>query len=113
MTPACPPRYIMLEGLLASMVQGRRKPGSAQAGEGTAVGDASASDGEPTATNAAPPSERVTASDLFVELDRFRCELRAAGLKEATVQQYLVGASLFVRWVAGDYVPGARRPRRL
>ena len=50
--------------------------------------------------------ERVPPADLRSELDRFKAELRAGGLKESTVHAYLLGSSLFVRWLAGDYVPG-------
>lgn len=51
----------------------------------------------------------LTPSELRAQLDRFRHELRAAGLRESTVQSYLAGSSLFVRWLAGDYVPGPGR----
>ena len=64
-------------------------------------------------TNSPPPlAARADAIHLSAELDRFAGELRAAGLKEATVQQYLVGSSLFVRWLADDYTPGGRRAAR-
>ncbi len=57
-----------------------------------------------------PTSETV----LRGELERFKVELRAGGLRASTVHHYLVGSSLFVRWLAGEYVPGpgrADRPR--
>ncbi|MDQ3648109.1 MAG: hypothetical protein M3433_05925 [Actinomycetota bacterium] len=43
------------------------------------------------------------------KLDAFKGELRAAGLREATIHSYLVGSSRFVRWLAGEYVPGPGR----
>lgn len=43
------------------------------------------------------------------ELERFRADLRAAGLRASTIEQYLTGSTLFVRWLCGDYVP--RGPR--
>ncbi len=48
-------------------------------------------------------------TELRAELKRFRYALRTAGLKEATVHHYLMGSTLFVRWLAGDYVPGPGR----
>lgn len=54
-------------------------------------------------------SERLTPAELRSELDRFKAELEAGGLRGSTVHFYLVGASLFVRWLGGDYVPGSRR----
>lgn len=54
-------------------------------------------------------AERWTVEDLRAELERFRVELRAAGLRESTVYSYLSGSALFVRWLAGEYVPRGRR----
>ncbi len=69
--------------------------------------------GSPTersdAVDATPPAERLTPAELRNELDRFKAELRAAGLRASTIHLYLVGSSLFVRWLAGDYVPGSGR----
>ncbi len=55
----------------------------------------------------------MSETELRGELDRFRADLCAAGLREATVHSYLMGSSLFVRWLAGDYVPGPGRAERL
>ena len=54
----------------------------------------------------------MSQTELRGKLDRFKVELRAAGLKEATVHSYLMGSSLFVRWLAGEYVPGLGRADR-
>jgi len=43
------------------------------------------------------------------ELARFKADLREGGLRESTVHSYLMGSSLFVRWLAGEYVPGPGR----
>lgn len=50
--------------------------------------------------------------DLHGELDKFKGELRQAGLRESTIHAYLMGSTLFVRWLAGDYTPGPRREER-
>jgi hypothetical protein len=76
-------------------------------------GSASApSPAELTAT-AAPtsPSERLSPADLRGELRRFEDRLRASRLRESTIQAYLLGSSLFVRWLAGDYSPRGRPER--
>jgi hypothetical protein len=49
-----------------------------------------------------------TVADLRRELARFEAELRAAGLSENSVQTYVGRSAYFVRWLAGDYVPGHR-----
>jgi hypothetical protein len=62
-----------------------------------------------------PPLAQPTrgrAGELGGELDRFRTALRAAGLREATVHSYMMASSLFVRWLAGEYVPGPGRAAR-
>ncbi|MCA1697860.1 MAG: hypothetical protein LC790_02720 [Actinobacteria bacterium] len=51
----------------------------------------------------------MSAGELHGKLDRFRGELHAAGLRKSTVDSYLAGSTLFVRWLAGDYAPGTRR----
>lgn len=65
---------------------------------------------EGEAPNAAPP-RLSQAAYLRGEFGRFKAELRAGGLSESTVHSYLVGSSLFVRWLAGEYVPGPGRGR--
>ena len=57
----------------------------------------------------AATTPRPAASELAGELDRFKEDLRAAGLRASTIHQYLTGSTLFVRWLAGDYEP--RGPR--
>ena len=61
----------------------------------------------PDDEGALPP--RLAESDLHSELDRFKEDLRKAGLRESTIHAYLLGSRLFVRWLAGDYAPGPRR----
>jgi len=57
-------------------------------------------------------ADRFSSEGLRTELDRFKRELRDAGLRESTVHSYLMGSRLFVRWLDGDYAPGAGRPER-
>ena len=58
------------------------------------------------------PERRLwTTSELQAELDRFKAELRRAGLRESTIHAYLSGSSMFVRWLADDYAPGPGRAR--
>jgi hypothetical protein len=59
--------------------------------------------------DAASPAEPLTAAELQGELDRFKARLGAGGLSRSTISAYLLGSSLFVRWLAGDYVPRGRR----
>lgn len=60
----------------------------------------------PSASSAPP---EATTSELQAELAQYKHALRAAGLREATVQSYLTGSSRFVRWLAGEYAPGPGR----
>ena len=65
---------------------------------------------EPThGAHVAPPAEPLTAAELQSELQRFKARLGAGGLSRSTISAYLLGSSLFVRWLAGDYVPRGRR----
>lgn len=48
-----------------------------------------------------------TTSELHDQLDRFEAELRSAGLAENTVRTYVDRSRYFVRWLDGDYSPGA------
>jgi hypothetical protein len=50
-----------------------------------------------------------TADELDALLDDFEAELRAAGLGKNTVATYVVRSRYFVRWLRGDYRPGANR----
>ena len=50
----------------------------------------------------------VTASDLVDEASMYRQAISSAGLSRATVETYHRHAMLFVRWLAGDFMPGAR-----
>lgn len=49
--------------------------------------------------------DRWNSAELRAELLRFEAELRAANLRERTVQTYVGRAEIFVRWLAGDYTP--------
>jgi len=49
-----------------------------------------------------------TIPELRRELARFDAELRAAGLAENSVQTYVGRSEYFIRWLAGEYVPGQR-----
>lgn len=51
----------------------------------------------------APSSSQAAA--LRDELEQFKGDLRAGGLRESTIHSYLSGATLFVRWLAGEYKP--------
>lgn len=53
----------------------------------------------------------VTVSDLVDETSMYRETIASAGLSQATVETYHRHALLFVRWLAGDFVPGARLNR--
>ena len=43
--------------------------------------------------------------DLRVELRRFERELRAAGLRDSSIETYVQRSTTFVRWLAGEYQP--------
>jgi hypothetical protein len=51
-------------------------------------------------------TQSYTIADLRRELARFEAELRAAGLAENSVRTYVGRSEYFVRWLAGEYVPG-------
>lgn len=53
----------------------------------------------------------VTVSDLVEETKGYRETIESAGLSHATVETYHRHAMLFVRWLGGDFVPGARLNR--
>ncbi|MBA3778833.1 MAG: hypothetical protein H0X16_05980 [Chloroflexi bacterium] len=60
-------------------------------------------------------SEQTTApqssspDDLAIDLKRYQTSLEDLGRKRLTVISYIDGASRFLRWLVGDYEPGARR----
>lgn len=60
-----------------------------------------------------PVSGPLSPGDLRAQLERFKEELRAGGLRESTIHSYLCGSRLFVRWLAGEYVPGPPRADRV
>jgi hypothetical protein len=53
----------------------------------------------------------VTVSDLDDEALVYRETIASAGLSRATVETYHRHATFFVRWLAGEFVPGARLKR--
>lgn len=60
---------------------------------------------------ATSPTGRLSPADLRRELERFRSALRAGGISGSTIHAYLLGSSLFVRWLVGDYLPRGRSKR--
>ena len=56
-----------------------------------------------------PAGDQLSRADLDAELQHFKARLGAGGLSRSTISAYLLGSSLFVRWLAGDYVPRGRR----
>lgn len=58
-------------------------------------------------------SPGLSPQDLRRELDRFRRELGAAGLRQSTVHSYACGASIFIRWLADEYSPEPGRANRV
>ena len=75
----------------------------------SAAGDATSRPELAGASHLTSSAERLSKADLQVELERFKARLRAGGLSGSTIHAYLLGSSLFARWLAGDYVPRARR----
>src|SRR5215475_6932072 len=53
---------------------------------------------------------RWSGSDLLAELRRFEGELRAAGLRDHTIETYVGRSETFIRWLRGEYTP--RGPSR-
>ena len=51
-------------------------------------------------------TQTYTIADLRRELACFEADLRAAGLSENSVKTYVGRSEYFVRWLAGEYVPG-------
>lgn len=49
--------------------------------------------------------QRYSVAELVEELRRFEQELRAAGLKEASVSTYVDRSRTFLRWLDGKYHP--------
>lgn len=76
------------------------------------AGDYTPRNASPTRLGAGeqPRKRSWTLSELTEELNRYERELREARLQRLTVATYLHGASVFVRWVAGTYLP--RKERR-
>jgi hypothetical protein len=56
-----------------------------------------------------PRASQWTSQQLWQALEEFKRELRAAGLRDNTVDTYVGRTTTFLRWLAGDYTP--RGPR--
>lgn len=56
--------------------------------------------------------QRYSVGELRAELRRFEHELHAAGLKQTSVTTYVDRAGRFLKWLDGDYHPGARTSAR-
>jgi hypothetical protein len=50
-----------------------------------------------------------TTDELRKELIRFEQELRAAGLRQSSVETYVGRSHIFIRWLDGDYHPQGPR----
>jgi hypothetical protein len=50
-------------------------------------------------------NQRYSVDELREELRRFERELRAAGLKENSVNTYVDRTGRFLKWLDGDYQP--------
>lgn len=51
-------------------------------------------------------AKSYTVDELRKKLDEFEAELRAAGLRENSVETYVQRSATFMRWLEGDYKPG-------
>ncbi len=54
------------------------------------------------------PRAAVTTSDLRQQARQYADEVQAAGREQPTVDTYFRHAMFFIRWLAGDFEPGAR-----
>jgi hypothetical protein len=50
-----------------------------------------------------------TSEELWRELEEFRRQLQAAGLRPSSIQTYVGRATTFLRWLDGDYRPNGRQ----
>jgi hypothetical protein len=48
---------------------------------------------------------RWSSDDLWRELEDFRRELEAAGLRKSSIDTYVSRTAVFLRWLNGDYEP--------
>jgi hypothetical protein len=55
-------------------------------------------------------SKHWTASQLAEEVKNYEAALRDADFKEDTIESYISRASIFVRWLEGDYDPKVHGP---
>jgi hypothetical protein len=53
-----------------------------------------------------------TLRDVEQALRRYEQEVAAAGLKPSSAHTYILHARSFVRWLKGDFTPGATLPGR-
>lgn len=55
-------------------------------------------------------SKHWTSSELAEEVTMYEAALRAADFKEDTIRNYVDRASIFVRWLEGEYDPKVHGP---
>lgn len=55
------------------------------------------------------PEREYSIGELRTELERFKAELQAAGLRPNSVWTYVNRSEYFVRWLAGEYKPSGPR----
>jgi predicted nucleic acid-binding protein len=58
------------------------------------------------------PRHRVETTELEDQADLYERYLQSAALSPAAIETYVRHARFFVRWLAGDFEPGARLARR-
>lgn len=59
------------------------------------------------------PNHQWSSDDLWAALEEFRSELTEAGLRSNSVETYVGRATVFLRWLDGDYQPrGPIKPAR-
>jgi hypothetical protein len=47
--------------------------------------------------------------EVYAALRKYEAEVERAGLEDTTKRTYLLHARNFVRWLDGDFTPGARK----
>ena len=58
------------------------------------------------------PARAVRVDDLRAEAAAYASSLEASGLRQSAIDTYVRHAGFLVRWLAGDFQPGARRRAR-
>ena len=52
-----------------------------------------------------PRGTQWTSTELRRELEEFRRQLEAAGLRKSSIETYVTRTAVFLRWLDGDYEP--------